>query len=217
MAKKALKKGIFITFEGPEGSGKSTHARRMYRYLVKLGYQCVLTREPGGTRVGEKIRDILLDPANKDIAPLTELLLFETNRCQIIEEVIRPALAKKKIVICDRFNDSTVAYQGYAGDLSIKDVMLVDSVVTRYMDPVLTVLLDVDVRTGFKRAFKHRKKDRMELKTLRYHNAVRKGYLSIAKKDPRRVKVIRVRENIDETFEAVRKTVEAALRRYIRT
>ena len=105
---KTLKKGLFITFEGPEGCGKSTHAKRIYNFLKKEGYPCIFTREPGGTFVGEKIREILLNPKHKKISPLTELLLFEANRAQIIKEVILPEVNKKKIVICDRFNDSTI-------------------------------------------------------------------------------------------------------------
>lgn len=213
MAKKNLKKGVFITFEGPEGCGKSTQAKKIYEYLVKKGYDCIFTREPGGTFVSEKIREILLDKNNKKITPLTELLLFETSRSQTISEVILPALEKKKIVICDRFNDSTIAYQGYAGELPLRDVIEIDSVVTKTVKPDLTLLLDVDVRVGLKRALRDRRKDRMESKSLRFHEKVRNGYLELARKNKNRIKVIKVREEIEDTFRVIKQNIDRFLNR----
>ena len=213
MAKKNLKKGVFITFEGPEGCGKSTQAKKIYEYLVKKGYDCIFTREPGGTFVSEKIREILLDKNNKKITPLTELLLFETSRSQTISEVILPALEKKKIVICDRFNDSTIAYQGYAGELPLRDVIEIDSVVTKTVKPDLTLLLDVDVRVGLKRALRDRRKDRMESKSLRFHEKVRNGYLDLARKNKNRIKVIKVREEIEDTFRVIKQNIDRFLNR----
>lgn len=214
MAKKRLKKGLFITFEGPEGCGKTTHARKIYTYLQKKGYPVIFTREPGGTFVGEKIRGILLNPRHKGITSLTELLLFEANRTQIIKEIILPALKKKKIVICDRFNDSTIVYQGYAGTLSLKEVIAIDDVVIRSAKPNLTIMLDVDAKTGLKRATKFRRKDRMESKSLAFHKRVRNGFRDLAKKDKRRIRLIKVRKSVKETQEIVRSEIVNLLRRY---
>src|SRR3989338_1270117 len=122
MPKKNLKKGVFITFEGPEGCGKSTQSKLLYEYLKRRPYNCVYTREPGGTMVGERIREILLHSKGVKISDLTELFLFEANRSQIVEELIRPNLSKNKIVICDRFSDATLSYQGYGGKILISKI-----------------------------------------------------------------------------------------------
>ncbi len=215
MAKKSLKKGLFITFEGPEGCGKTTHARHIYKYLKKEGYPVIFTREPGGTFVGEKIRGILLNPRHKNITPLTELLLFEANRTQIIKEVISPALKKKKIVICDRFNDSTIVYQGYAGStLPLKEVIAIDAMVIRSAKPNLTIMLDVNTETGLKRATKFRRKDRMESKSLAFHKRVRNGFRDLARKDKRRIRLIKVRKSVKETQDILRSEVVKLVRRY---
>ena len=211
MDKKRLKQGLFITFEGPEGCGKSTQIKKTYDKLDSLGYDVLLTREPGGTKVGEKVRDILLDTANKGMSAITEVLLFETARSRIVEEVILPALKKKKIVICDRFNDSTFVYQGYAGKVGLKDIKKIDDIATGGLKPDLTIVLDIDAKTGLERASNRGKKDRMELKTLSYHQKVRIGFLDIAKKNPKRVKVVKVKEGIDKTFVDVWNIVENKL------
>ncbi|MCK4463562.1 MAG: dTMP kinase [Candidatus Omnitrophica bacterium] len=214
MAKKSLKKGLFVTFEGPEGCGKTTHANHIYKYLKKEGYPVIFTREPGGTFVGEEIREILLNPRHKSITSLTELLLFEANRTQIIKEVISPALKKKKIVICDRFNDSTIVYQGYAGTLPLKEVIAIDAVVIRSAKPNLTIMLDVNAKTGLKRATKFRRKDRMESKSLAFHKRVRNGFRDLAKKDKRRIRLIKVRKSVKETQDIVRNEIVNLIRRY---
>jgi len=212
MAKKNLKKGLFITFEGPEGCGKSTHALRVFGELKKEGYGCIFTREPGGTRVGEKIREILLDAGQGKIFPFTELMLFETARSQIVREVIIPALKKKQIVICDRFNDSTVAYQGYAGIIPVRDIIKIDRYITGGLVPDMTILIDVDAAEGLRRVASHRAKDRMERKPISYHNKVRRGYLSIAASDKKRIRVVRSMPDADDTYRAVR----AAVMGYVR-
>ncbi|MDD5136411.1 MAG: dTMP kinase, partial [Candidatus Omnitrophica bacterium] len=161
MAQKNLKKGIFITFEGPEGCGKSTHARLLYDFLRKRSYSCLLTREPGGTKAGEAIRQILLHSDGVKMSDLTELFLFEAARSQIVGELIRPNLAKGSIVICDRFSDATICYQGYAGGVDIKAIEKLNAVATGGLKPELTILLDVDTVTGLARA-KAKGIDRME-------------------------------------------------------
>lgn len=214
MAKKTLRHGIFITFEGVEGCGKSTHSRLIYRYLKNKGFPCLYTKEPGGTRVGEKIRKILLDPKNIKINSITELFLFEANRSQIVNEVIKPALKRKMIVICDRFFDSTMAYQGYGSGLDKGIIKRMNYLATSGLKPDLTIILDVNVKKGLSRTTRQRKKDRMEGKPISYHKRVRKGHLDIAKKDPRRVKFIATRESIAETQQLVRTKVLSVIQRY---
>lgn len=206
MAKKNLKKGVFITFEGPEGCGKSTHSRLFCGYLESLGYNYVYTREPGGTKCGEQIRRLLLHSDGVNISDLTELFLFEAARSQIVKEIINPALAGKKIVICDRFSDATFSYQGYGGGLSLKTITALDKVATSGLKPDLTILLDIDTVTGLKRA-KAKGFDRMEKKDIAYHKRVRAGYLKLALREPKRIKVIKVTGTIEETQKLVRQEV----------
>jgi len=203
MPKKRLRRGLFITFEGPEGCGKSTYARMLAEDLKDKKYDCVFTREPGGTLVGEKIRAILLDPRQRNISDITETMLFETSRSQIVDEVIVPALKRKEIVLCDRFNDSTLVYQGYAGKVPLKNIRAIDSIVTRGIKPDMTVVLDIDARTGLKRAGRNKDKDRMELRALLFHKRVRKGFLKIARENKKRVKLVKVTGTISETYKKV--------------
>jgi dTMP kinase len=208
MAKKNLKKGIFITFEGFEGSGKSTQIKLMSDYLKKKRYPVLVLREPGSTRVSESIRRILLDKNNGFIADKTELLFYLAARAQLVEEKIVPALRKGAMVLCDRFQDATVAYQGYGLGLDRELINQLGNFVTGGLTADLTVLLDIDVREGLRRAGKN--KDRIEQRSLDYHLRVRKGYLKIAQGSPRRVKVVKVK-NIQETHEEIRRWVEELL------
>jgi len=216
MAKADLRRGIFITFEGPEGCGKSTHSKLVYEYLKKLSYDCIHTREPGGTRAGEKIRDLLLHSDGIVISDLTELFLFEAARSQIVDEVIKPNLRKKKIVICDRFSDATFSYQGYGGGLSLDTIEALDRTARQGVKPDLTILLDIDTLAGLKRARK-KGRDRMENKVAAYHRRVRRGYLKIAKAEAKRVKVVKVRDSINLTQDIVRREVERVIQRYKRS
>lgn len=216
MAKKDLKRGIFITFEGPEGCGKSTHARLLCNLLREHSYDYLLTREPGGTKAGEEIRRLLLHSDGVEISSMTELFLFEAARSQIVEELITPNLAKRRIVVCDRFSDATVCYQGYAGGLDVKVIAALNSMATGGLKPDLTILLDVEAGTGLGRA-KRKGSDRMERKELAYHSRVRSGYLKLAKRYPSRIKLIRVADDIEDTQECVRREVERVIQRYRRT
>jgi dTMP kinase len=218
MAKKSLtpeRRGIFITFEGPEGCGKSTQSALVRRYLEDAGYDHVHTREPGGTRLGERVRDVLLHSKGISISDLTELFLFEAARSQIVREVIAPALNKNKIVICDRFSDATLSYQGYGGRIPLAAIRALDRIATGGVTPDLTILLDVDTMTGLRRA-RRKGLDRMERKDIAYHKRVRAGYLKLAKGSPGRIRVIRVTGSIEETQSAVRREVERVIRRYKR-
>lgn len=200
-----LKRGLFITFEGPEGSGKTTHSKLLCEFLLKNGYEVLHTREPGGTSISEKIRKILLDPKNKGMDVGCEMLLYMAARAQIVSEKILPALERGNIVICDRFTDATLAYQGYAGGLDLKVIDNIAKIVTKGLKPDVTFLLDIDAKAGLLRAGKSR--DRMERKSILYHNRVRNGYLSIARKEPKRIKVISATGQIKETREKIREIV----------
>ncbi len=199
------KKGIFITFEGGEGCGKTTHSRLLADFLRKKGYKVLHTREPGGTVISEEIRKLLLSTRHKGMDSFSEMLLYMAARVQIIKEKIAPALNKGYIVICDRFMDATIAYQGYGGHISVKLIKDIGNLVTSCIRADKTILLDIDPKVGLKRSTG--KKDRMEQKALNYHRKVYKGYLSIAKEEPRRVKVISALGNIEETQEKIRKIV----------
>ena len=198
-------RGKLITFEGPEGSGKSTHSKMLGKWLKQKGIPFVYTREPGGTRIGELIRKILLDPANYSIVDKCELFLYLAGRAQIVAEVIKPAVASGKLVISDRFSDATVAYQGYGNKLPLGIIKRLNSFATDGLQPDLTIILDINVKEGLRRNIETKWPDRMEARTISYHQRVRSGYRKLARKDPKRIKVIKVREDISETQEKVRK------------
>ena len=215
MANKELKRGFFITFEGVEGCGKSTHSRLLCDLLKKRAYDSLLTREPGGTKAGEEIRRILLHSDGVNISDLTELFLFEAARAQIVTELIKPGLAAGKIVICDRFSDATICYQGYAGGVDLKLIKTLNKIATGGLKPDLTILLDVDTAIGLRRA-KSKGIDRMERKKFAYHKKVRAGYSKLAKIYPNRIKVIKVDGSIEDTQMIVKKEVERVIQRYKR-
>jgi dTMP kinase len=200
------KRGIFITFEGPEGSGKTTHSRLLCEFLRKKGFKVLHTREPGGVLISEKIRKILLDPKNKGMGVECEMLLYMAARAQIVKEKILPGLKQGKIVVCDRFTDATLAYQGYAGGMDLKVIDNIAGIVTKGLKPDITFLLDIDAGEGLLRA--GRSKDRMERKSILYHSKVRNGYLSIAKKERKRVKVLSSAGEISQTQGIIRKIVQ---------
>ena len=181
--KNKLKKGLFIVFEGPEGAGKSTQATLLYKYLKNKGYDVVLTREPGGTKLAEAVRKIILSPKMK-IYPMTELLLYEAARAQHIEEVIKPSLQKNKIVISDRFADASVVYQGYARGLGTKFVEKLNKLVVCGCLPDINFVLDIPPKKGLKRIKLNRKTsfDRLEQENIKFHTKIREGYLNLAKK-----------------------------------
>lgn len=208
MAQKNMK-GKFITFEGPEGSGKSTQSKLLYRYLEDRGYRVVYLREPGGTKVSEKLRKLLLDSHNHTITPLTEMLLYMAARAQVVNQVIRPALKKGKIVICDRFQDSTIAYQGYGLGVDIKLIKYLGNLVTGGIKPDLTIFLDLAIEEGLKRL--SRVKDRIEKRALSYHRRVRRGYLKLAALEPKRIKIIKTDDDKFATQDKIRKWVNKIL------
>ncbi len=204
------RRGWFITFEGCEGSGKSTQARRLASYLERLGFDVERTREPGGTVVSERVRRILLDPALQQMTDVTELFLYMASRAQLVEEVILPAVQRGRIVVCDRFLDATRAYQGCGGSVDRTDIEAAGKVATQGYDPDLTLLIDVDVRIGLRRARRGRA-DRIEAKTMAYHERVRKGYLNLARREPQRIRVIEGTGSPIEVQQRVREVVHECL------
>lgn len=176
-------KGLFIVFEGPEGSGKSTQLRRLAARLSQLGHTPVITREPGGTPAGDAIRQVLLDPSLA-IAPLTEFLLYSASRAQHVAEVISPALAAGKLVISDRFSSASVAYQGYGRGLELPFIAELTERVTRGLKPDLTLLFDLEPQRGLGRITNRGAKDRLEQADLAFHQRVREGFLQQAQEDP---------------------------------
>ena len=198
-------KGKFITFEGSEGCGKSTQAKLLCGYLKRQGYEVVFLREPGGTEINEKIRKILLDKKNKSLSAECEMMLYMSSRAQIVEEIIKPALKDEKIVVCDRFLDSTLAYQGYGLGVDIKLIKDIGNFVTQGIKPHLTILLDVALKKGL--GYRAASQDRIEQRSLRYHRKVREGYFKLAALEPKRIKVVRVAENKKVTQERIRKLV----------
>jgi len=202
-------KGKFITFEGSECCGKSTQSKLLYEYLQEKGRETIFLREPGGTKVSEKIRHILLDNENKSLAAETELLLYMASRAQTVSEVIKPALSEGKIVICDRFLDSTVVYQGYGLGMDIKLIKILGDFATAGVKPDLTILLDLPVEEALNGI--RREKDRIENRPLEYHRKVKNGYLALAKQEPERIKIVKLAEDKNETQNKIRVLVEKLL------
>jgi dTMP kinase len=202
-------KGLFITFEGPDGSGKTTQIRLAADYLRKKGYQVVSTVEPGGTPIGEKIRGLLLDKKNLEMSFRTETLLFLASRAQLTSGVIRPALKEGKIVICDRFFDSTVVYQGIARGLGEEKMLDFSLWATEGLMPDVTFLLNIDARKGgIRKDMAGTARDRLESQNGDFMEKVCYGYLRIAEKYRDRFQVIDGNKSIEEIFETVRKRID---------
>ena len=207
--RKGYMKGKFITFEGSEGCGKSTQSRLLYQYLKRRGYAVIYLREPGGTRISEKIRKVLLDPQNH-IAPICETLLYMASRAQVVDEIIKPALSRGQIVICDRFLDSTLAYQGYGLGIDIDFIKRMGNFVTCGINPDLTIFLDLPVKKGLR--YRKSRLDRIEKRSLPYHFRVRKGYLKLAVLEPERIKIVIVDKKKTVTQDKIRKIIDKFLK-----
>jgi dTMP kinase len=213
-----MKRGLFITLEGIDGTGKSTQLRLLVQHLKERGLAVRVTREPGGTKVGERIRKILLASTTTRLAPLAELALMYAARAQHLQEVIRPALAKGDIVVSDRYNDASLAYQGYGRELGVETVRAFDRIVCARTQPDLTIILDLAPRLSLERtqgrqSRRKSKQERFELQGMNFHSRVRNGYLAIARKQPRRVKVVRAGGPVAEVQAEIRKLVDAFLAR----
>ena len=207
-----MRRGLFITLDGPEGCGKTTQSRALALWLRRRGFSVVLTRDPGGSPIAEEIRGLLLDHRYKGLDPLSEMLLYETCRASLVKEIILPALKRKKIVICDRFSDATRVYQGFAGGVADRLITLIDERVCQGVNPDITFILDIPPKKGLQRLKKKRSLDRMERKPLRFHASVRRGYLRLAKENPKRIRLISqmpleavTQKILKETFRVVRR------------
>ncbi|MBI4683038.1 MAG: dTMP kinase [Nitrospirae bacterium] len=201
----------FISFEGIEGSGKSTQVKLLAEYLRSKGHDVLETAEPGGTWIGNKIRELLLEPLNH-MDPMAELLLYYSDRAQHVREVIYPALLRNTIVITDRFTDSTAAYQGHARGIDLSIIDTLNELVVPDMKPYLTFLLDLDVEAGLIRNRNARKEDRFELETIAFHNRVRQGFHQIAKEEPERVKVVNASQSKEEVTREIIRIIEEVWR-----
>lgn len=205
-----MRKGIFITFEGSEGSGKSTQSELLAKYLKNKGYPVIHLREPGSTGVAEKIRRILLDSSNKAMTAECEMLLYMAARADIVARIIKPALAKGKVIVCDRFLDSTLAYQGYGLGVGLQLIKAIGKFTTQGIKPNLTFYLDLPLKQGLKRC--GTELDRIEKRSLKYHQRVRNGYLKLARLEPKRIKVIKADKTIPATQDKIRKLAKKICR-----
>jgi dTMP kinase len=215
--------GFFITFEGIDFCGKTTQAEKLANYLKEEAYEIVLIREPGGEKISEKIRKILLSEKNQEITNMTELLLYMASRAQLTQRVILPSLKKKKIVICDRYSDSSLAYQGYGRGLNKNMIRYLNRISTSGLAPNhygsglvpdLTILLDVPVEISLKRKAKENRRkseDRLEKEKFEFRQRVREGYLKIAEKNKKRIKIIDGRGDIEKTWQKVKSVVDGFL------
>lgn len=194
-------RGKFITFEGADGSGKTTQIEKIKTYLEQRGQKCILTREPGGSDLGNKIREILLH-YDGEVDSLCELLLYMADRAQHVKKIIIPALNAGLTVLCDRYTDSSVAYQGYARGLDIERIMELNKIATDGLEPDLTIVFDVETEVAMQRVGEI--KDRLEQEGIEFHKKLRNGYLELSKKFPKRIKVINSNLGIDEVFEQVK-------------
>lgn len=202
---------MFITFEGIEGCGKSTQAKLLCEALIDRGFSVVFTREPGGTPAAEELRSFLLKPRNERFPPFAELSIYEAARAFHVENLIKPSLSQEAVVICDRFTDSTLAYQGYGRGIDLSLVERLNREATGGLKPDLTVLIDLPVEEAFKR-ISDRGKDRMEQEDLEFHERVRQGFLSVAEKEPERFLIVDGRKTVEEIHEEVLKEVLGRLR-----
>lgn len=206
-----MKQGKFITFEGGEGAGKTTLIDGLARALTTAGHTVLKVREPGGTPLGEAIRDLLLHQTHP-IAPYAELCLFLASRAQHIAQVIQPALNAGKIVLCDRFNDSSIAYQGAARHLGVQNVTTLCRLISENLTPDLTLYLDLDPAIGLARAKKERTQDRLESEALAFHQTIRKAFLDIAREDPTRVRLLNASQSPASVLETALKHLQPLLK-----
>ena len=203
---------LFISLEGPDGGGKSTQARRLVEHLQARGLNVVLTREPGGTPIGDQIRRTLMDLHNTGMHPRTEILLFSASRAQIVHQVIRAHLESDGVVVCDRFYDSTLAYQGYGHGLDLTALRAITEFATGGLRPDLTLLLDLPAEAGLKRRRSGGQWNRLDAYNLAFHKRVRQGYFELAAAEPARWVKVDATQPFDEVQAAIRLAVEARLR-----
>lgn len=202
---------MFITLEGPEGSGKSSQIHDLADFLTNQGYDVICTREPGGTAIGDQIRHVLMNFDNQELQPRTEILLFLASRAQLVEELIKPALSAGKVILCDRYGDSTLAYQGYGHRLNLITLRDMLAFATDGLKPDLTLLLDLDVEVGLRRKKKDAEWNRLDAYEVEFHKRVRKGYYQLAQEEPERWRVIDASKPKVAVQNAMRQAVMTAL------
>jgi dTMP kinase len=202
---------MFITLEGPEGSGKTSHIPHLVEYLRAQGHVVFSTREPGGTSIGEQIRGVIHDLKNVEMHPRTETLLYQAARAQIVEQVIKPRLALGEIVLSDRYYDSTIAYQGYGHQQNLEQVRQLVAYATGGLTPHLTILLDLDVEVGLKRKKKGDEWNRMDAYTVEFHQRVRKGYHEMVQAEPQRWVVVDSGQTWESVQDELRRVIEGRL------
>lgn len=203
-----MKKGLFITLEGADGCGKTTQLNLLKEYLTSRGYEIVVTREPGGKGVGEKLREILLN-YDGEVSDRCEAFLYLADRAQNIDTIIKPAINSGKIVLCDRHTDSSVAYQGYGREQNIDNINMLNELAVNGVHPDLTIVFDIDTETSMARV--GAEKDRLESAGIEFHKRVRNGYLEIAKKNPQRIKVVDASQTIEDVQRDVIKIIVGVL------
>lgn len=201
--------GVFITLEGPEGAGKTTQLKLLSEHLEQSGVEHVITRDPGGTALGKPIRRILLK-SESEVHPLTELLLYEADRAQNVSEIIVPGLKSGKVVFCDRYIDSTAAYQGFGRGLDEKLIEMLNEVATGGLKPDLTILFDIESSAGLARLHPSGH-DRLEREALDFHKRVREGYLALSKRDPKRWRILDAAAPASSVQEELRRLVKEAI------
>lgn len=204
-------KGLFITFEGIEGSGKTTQIKRLRNWFAEKGQEAIVTREPGGTPISEAIRGLLLNPDHSAMVSNAELLLYGAARAQHVAELIQPSLERGAMILCDRFADSTVAYQGFARGVDRVVLDRLNAFATGGIEPDITLLFDLPVRSGLQRALRGRAADRIERESIAFHEKVREGYLELAKQHPERIHIV----NADQSPDAVAVDVAAIVERSV--
>ncbi len=205
---------MFITLEGPEGSGKTSQLGLLSDFLQANGYTATRTREPGGTSIGDQVREVLLSKTNLEMHPRTEILLFQASRAQLVEQVILPRLARGEIVLCDRYADSTIAYQGYGHQLNLERLYTIVDFATGGLKPDLSLLLDLDVTVGLKRRRMDGDINRLDDQVLAFHQRVRAGYHQIVKSDPQRWVVIDADRDFEVVQQELREVVIARLEKH---
>lgn len=203
-----MKKGLFITLEGADGCGKTTQLNLLKEYLTSKGYEIVVTREPGGKGLGEKLREILLN-YDGEVSDRCEAFLYLADRAQNIDTIIKPAINSGKIVLCDRHTDSSVAYQGYGREQNIDNINMLNELAVNGVHPDLTIVFEIDTETSMARV--GAEKDRLESAGIEFHKRVRNGYIEIAKKNPQRIKVVDASQTIEDVQRDVIKIVEEVL------
>jgi dTMP kinase len=203
---------MFITLEGPEGSGKTSHISPLVEYLRARGHNVFATREPGGTSIGEQIREVIHNLKNTDMHPRTETLLYQAARAQIVEQLIRPKLSNGFIVLCDRYADSTIAYQGYGHRQDLDQVRSLVNYATGGLVPDITILLDLDVEVGLQRKQKENEWNRLDAYDLAFHKRVRTGYLELVGQEPDRWTIVDANQEWQPVQDALRKAIEQKLK-----